>query len=46
MNNYLTSIFSEGNYFYLDPRTLQVLFSRKFWMIDRDKLGYFFKERA
>ena len=44
-DNYLISIFSAGGYFYLEPRTLQVLFCPCV-LNDRDKLGYFLKRKA
>ena len=43
--NWLTSIFSTGGYFYLDPRTLQVLFCQCV-LNDPDKLGYFLKRKV
>ena len=44
-DNYLKSIFSERGYFYLKPRTLQVLFCPCV-LSDREKLGYFLKRNA
>ena len=43
--NWLISIFSTGGYYYLEPRTLQVLFCQCV-LNDPDKLGYFLKRKV